>query len=199
MKFPTIDAVVLLLFLVPGFLAIQLYRAKYPAKRITQLEIVIWSILHSFVIHWLLSGAAVLFESEELDMLRHSSDSVIDPGTIAVLLAGGLVWGLALILFHWCRVRVPFLPNPDPQALWPVAAEGIEGQQLWALVRTKQDYLYMGWIQQYSFDPTAEDHEVLLRPAYFVNEKLEVQRDLGTGGVYLNTRDVESVELIPGR
>lgn len=66
------------------------------------------------------------------------------------------------------------------------------------LVRTKQGALYLGWLEQYSFDPSADDHEFVLCPAYLVDDDLNVKRDLKQGGVYLNTRDVESLEMIPG-
>ena len=66
------------------------------------------------------------------------------------------------------------------------------------IVRTKQGTLYLGWVKKYSFDPTVEDHDFLLRPAYLVDEDLNVKRDLKVGGVYLNTRDIESIEMIPG-
>ena len=67
------------------------------------------------------------------------------------------------------------------------------------LVRTRQGIFYLGWVREYSFDPGAEDHEFLLRPAYLVDNALQVQRDLTQGGVYLNTRDIESLEMIPGK
>jgi hypothetical protein len=57
----------------------------------------------------------------------------------------------------------------------------------------------VGWIDQYSFDPASEDHDFLLLPAYLVDESLEIVRDLRKGGVYLNTRDIEAIERMPGR
>ena len=66
------------------------------------------------------------------------------------------------------------------------------------IARTKQGVLYLGWMKKYSFDPAVEDHDFLLRPAYLVDDDLNVKRDLSVGGVYLNTRDIESLEMIPG-
>lgn len=198
MEIPSIDAFVLLLYLLPGFLATQLYRARYPAKRIGQFEAVVWSVLHSFVIHLLLGLLGRISNREELNLLTRGSNTTVETQTIAVLLGGGFVWGLALIGFHCLRIRVPFLPSPDPQAIWPLAAGGVEKEQLWALVRTKGGKLYLGWIERYSFDPEAEDHDFLLCPAFEVDASLEVQRDLSKGGVYLNTRDLDSLERVPG-
>ncbi len=198
MKIPFGDAVVLLLYLLPGFLAMQLFRARYPAKRVSQFEVVVWSVLHSFLVHLGLAGVAHVLGRGDLDLLSQGASSVIQPKTIAVLLCGGLVWGLILIACHRLRVNVAFIPSPDPLAIWPVVAGGAPKEELWALVRTKQGVLYLGWVEKYSFDPVAEDHDFLLRPAYLVNDNLDVQRDLQEGGVYLNTRDIESFEMIPG-
>ena len=53
------EAISLLLYLVvPGFLARQLYRARYPAKRLSQFEGVVWSIIHSLIILLGLTGIA---------------------------------------------------------------------------------------------------------------------------------------------
>ena len=63
------------------------------------------------------------------------------------------------------------------------------------LACTKQGIRYFGWLERHSFDPAAENHDFLLRPAYLVDNDLYVQRDLEAGGVYLNTRDIESLEI----
>jgi hypothetical protein len=163
-----------------------------------QFEAVVWSVLHSFVIHLGLGVLGRISNNDELNLLAWDGNSTVETKTIAVLLGGGFVWGLALMTFHWLRIKLPFLPTPDPQAIWPLAAGAVEKEQLWALARTKGGTLYLGWVERYSFDPEAEDHDFLLCPAFEVNAKLEVQRDLSMGGVYLNTRDLDSFERVPG-
>lgn len=49
MSFPFNEAISLLFYPAHGFLAMQLYRVHYPAKRMSQFESVAWSIIHSFV------------------------------------------------------------------------------------------------------------------------------------------------------
>lgn len=176
----------------------QIYRTRFPAKRLSQFEVIVWSVLHSFVVHLGIAGAAVLLGRSDLDLLNQAKNSSIHPSTIAVLLGGGIGWGAVLVAFHWFRIKLPFLPSPDSLAIWPLAAGGSAEDELWVIARTKQGSLYLGWVEKYSFDPTAEDHEFLLRPAYVVDTDLNVERDLAEGGVYLNTRDVESLEMIPG-
>lgn len=193
------SVLVLLLYLLPGFLAMQLYQARYPAKPMSRFEAAGWSILHSFIILLGLASLADIFSCEALDVLSYRTNSEIQPMTIAVMLGGGVIWGGLLIAWHWLRIKFAFFPTPDPQAIWPVVVDNVPKEKLWVLVRTKQGTLYLGWVKEYSFDPTAEDHDFLLRPAYLVDNNLHVRRDLTQGGVYLNTRDIESLEMIPGK
>ena len=192
------EAIGFLLYLVPGFLARQICRNYYPAKRLSHFESIVWSIIHSLVILLGLTGIAWVFDSDNLDILKLSQNSLIQPKTILILLIGGFVWGGILIGYHQLLTIISFLPSPDPQAIWPIIANHAPKKELWMLVRTKQGALYLGWLEQYSFDPSADDHEFVLCPAYLVDDDLTIKRDLKKGGVYLNTRDVESLEMIPG-
>ena len=198
MSIPFNEAIGLLLYLTPGFLAMQFYRVSYPAKRMSQFESIAWSIVHSFIVLLGLAGTAWIFDNSALNIFNLNRNAPIQPETILVLLAGGIVWSFFLIGFYWFRKFIPFLPDPDPQAIWPVVATHAPDDELWALVRTKQGIHYFGWLDKYSFDPAAENHEFVLRPAYLLDADLAVKRDLKQGGVYLNTRDIESFEMIPG-
>ena len=169
-----------------------------PPKRLSQFEGVVWSIIHSLIILLGLTGIAWVFDSDNLAILRPSQNPLIQPKTILVLLSGGFVWGGVLIGYHRLLTIISFVPSPEPQAIWPVIADRAPKNELWMLVHTKQGALYLGWLEQYSFDPSADDHEFVLCPAYLVDDDLNVKRDLKKGGVYLNTRDVGSLEMIPG-
>lgn len=199
MSFPFNEAISLLLYLAPGFLAMQLYRVHYPAKRMSQFEGVAWSIIHSFIVLLGLAGTSWLFDHKDLYLFNLTRDDApIQPKTILILLVGGLVWYFFLIGLYRLRRLIPFMPDPDSQVIWPVVANYAADNELWTLVRTKQGIHYFGWLDNYSFDPAAEHHEIVLRPAYLLNADLAVRRDLKQGGVYLNTRDIESLEMIPG-
>ena len=143
MEVPFKDVFVLLLYLLPGFLSLQLYRAKYPAKKLSDIEIIIWSIVHTFFIHVVLAGLSIALSTPWLNFLGKASKEV-GPGEVFALLAAGLLWGFLLIFWHWSRRKLP-------------------------------------------------------SPAHLVDDSLRSLRSLEQGGVYLNTRDVISVELVPGR
>lgn len=187
-----------MLYLTPGFLAMQLYRVRYPAKRISQFESIAWSIVHSFIVLLGLAGAAWIFDNNDFNLFNLNRYAPIQPKTILVLLIGGLVWYFILVGIYRLRKFIPLLPDSDSQAIWPIVANRDPDDELWALVRTKQGLQYFGWLDKYSFDPAAENHEFVLRPAYLLDADLAVKRDLKQGGVYLNTRDIEAFEMIPG-
>ena len=182
MGIPFNEAIGLLLYLTPGFLAIQLYRVSYPAKRMSQFEHVALSIVYSFIILLGLAATSWFFDNNDFNLFNLTRDASIQPMTIFVLLIGGFVWYIFLVGFYRLRKLIPFLPNPDPQAIWPVVATHAPDDELWALVRTKQGIYYIGWLDKYSFDPAAENHEFVLRPAYLLDADLAVRRDLGKRG-----------------
>ena len=179
---PFNEAIGLLLYLAPGFLAIQLYRVSYPAKRMSQFEHVALSIVYSFIILLGLAATSWIFDNNDFNLFNLTRDASIQPMTIFVLLIGGFVWYIFPVGFYRLRTLIPFLPNPDPQAIWPVVATHAPDDELWALVRTKQGIYYIGWLEKYSFDPAAENHEFVLRPAYLLDADLAVRRDLGKRG-----------------
>lgn len=200
MKIPLLgNVIVVLLYLLPGFVAMQMYEARYPTIRQSQFELIVWSLLHSFIIRLGIEGTALGLGYPDLDLLAPATGSAIRPAMIAIPLVGGLAWGGILIASFRIRFHASFLQNPNLQAVWPTIADSAPKENLWAFVRTKQGFRYLGWVTQYSFDPGGEDHDFHLRPAYLVDDDLLIQRKLEQGGVYLNTRDVESLEMIPGK
>ena len=144
------EAIGLLLYLVPGFLARQLFRAHYPASVCLSLRASSGASFHSLIILLGLTGIAWVFDCDDLDILKPSQNSLIQSKTILILLIGGFVWGGILIGYHRFLTIISFLPSPEPQAIWPVIATRAPKKELWMLVRTKQGALYLGWLEQYS-------------------------------------------------
>lgn len=202
MQIPFGNVFAIMLYLVPGFIARQVYRWRYTAARASDLESLIWSLVHTFIIYVGLTVVSVVTHLPTLNLigrLREAQGAIpIDTSIVVVLLVSGIVWGLLMSLLHWARSRIPFLPTPDPQGIWPYITQLAPEHELWALVRTKDGPLYLGWIDSYAFNPDEPDQDFYLKPALRVDEAMQVQQDLSAGGVYLNTRDVRSVELIEG-
>ena len=75
MGIPFNEAIGLLLYLAPGFLAMQLYRVSYPAKRMSQFENVAWSIVHSFIILLGLAGTSWIFDNNDFNLFNLNRDA----------------------------------------------------------------------------------------------------------------------------
>ena len=198
MEVPFKDVFVLLLYLLPGFLSLQLYRAKYPAKKLSDIEIIIWSIVHTFSIHVLLAGLSILISRPWLNFLVKKS-SEIEPAEVFTLMAAGFLWGFLLIFWHWSRRKLPIFGEPDPMNIWFKIADLAAREEKWAVVRVKDGPMYLGWLKEFSYDPAQENQDFYLSPAHLVDDNLTSLRNLEEGGVYLNTRDVISIEFLPGR
>jgi len=198
MEVPFKDVFVLLLYLLPGFLSLQLYRAKYPAKKLSDIEIIIWSTFHTFSIHLILIGLGVLISKPWLNFLAKKSAEVGSAG-VFTLLAAGFLWGQVLIFWHWSRRKLLIFGEPDPLNIWFKIAVLAAREEKWALVRVRQGPIYLGWIKEFSYDPSQENQDFYLSPAHVVDRELRSLRNLEDGGVYLNTRDVLSIELLPGK
>lgn len=97
MEVPFKDVFVLLLYLLPGFLSLQLKRAKYPAKKLSDIETIIWSVAHTFFIHVILAGLSALLSDPWLNFLAKKS-SEIGPAEVFTLMAVGFLWGSLLYL-----------------------------------------------------------------------------------------------------
>lgn len=198
MEAPFKDVFVLLLYLLPGFLSLQLKRAKYPAKKLSDIETIIWSVAHTFFIHVILAGLSALLSDPRLNFLAKKS-SEIGPAEVFTLMAVGFLWGSLLIFWHWSQRKLPIFGEPDPLNIWFKIADLAAREEKWAVVRVKEGPVYLGWIKDFSYDPAQENQDFFLSPAHLVDNNLTSLRNLEEGGVYLNTRDVISIELLPGR
>lgn len=198
MEVPFKDVFVLLLYLLPGFLSLQLKRAKYPAKKLSDIEIIIWSVVHTFFVHLILASLSILLSKPWLNFLAKGS-TAIGPAEVFTLMAAGLLWGSLLIFWHWSRRKLPIFGELDPLNIWFKIADLAAREEKWALVRVKEGPIYLGWIKEFSYDPAQENQDFYLSPVHLVDNNLTSLRNLEEGGVYLNTRDVISIELLPGR
>ena len=184
-----------LVYVMPGFVALHLYRAKYPVKGLSEFLQVAWSLIYGVVLASLVRN----LDGNCLANALHSDDTGFPQlPFIGALLAAGALWGIFLIAFRWTRFTLarafPTLRMiaPDEQTIW---AKVNEPSDDWAVVYLDDQSIYLGYIREYSFDPDAEDNDFLLAEAKRVNEHLEVQYPINGAGVYLNTKNVKRIEF----
>lgn len=195
---PFQNVVEILLYIVPGFLALQIYRARAPIKRHSDFYDIASSIVFSVpvvvLIRWL--------DLRALGGSLHTSASFPYMRYVLVLLGTGIVGGLLLIAIHEIRFRLPqkwpalYMLAPDPQSIW--ARLNQPWNQDWAIVFLDDGAIYRGWISEYTFDPDQESQDFLLSDATRVDENLKELYAIKGTGVYLNTRNVRRIEFIAG-
>jgi len=185
-----------LLYVMPGFVALQFYRAKYPAKQLSDSLQVAWSLIYGVI---LAAFVRLIDDRCFHGWLQTKATGFPAFRLVAALMVAGLLGGAVLIAKDWCRFEVARrFPRwaglaPDPQSIW---AKINRPSDDYAVIYLDDGSIYLGWIEDFTFDPDAEDNDFLLADAKRVDDNL-VEKYAVTGrGVYLNTRNVKRIEFV---
>ena len=188
-----------ILYIIPGFLALELYHYFYPVKKRTDFYQIAWSIIYGVLIYSFVNFLDIKWLANTQYALH--SDSTDFPGFqfLAVLLLVGVIVGFLRISLH--KIRLVFTPllkliPLDPQSIWNKINQ--ESNEDWAVVYLNDNSIYMGWIDEYTFDPNTDNQDFLLSPATRVDEDLKEKYKVTGIGVYMNTRDVRRIEFLKG-
>jgi hypothetical protein len=187
------------LYVIPGFIALEIYRYVYPVKTRTDFIIVTWSIVFGLIISF-----SLIWVNENLlgNFLRFVPDKLPSIGFLLALLSCGIVLGLIRILLRKLRTLIadsaPFFQglNPDPQNVWYQVNQAKE--EYWAVVFLDDKSIYLGYIQSFRSDPDKLEQDFLLSHASRVDDHLRVMYEVEGLGVYLNTKDVKRIEYYAG-
>ncbi len=187
-----------LIYVMPGFVALQLFRAKYPAKKLSEFLQVAWSLIYGVIVATLVRGADTRYFRGRLQSGQPGFPS---PRFVAALVVAGLCLGCILIGVNFARfflaARWPQLEGiaPDPQSIW---AKINRPSNDYAVVYLDDGSIYLGWIKDYASDPDADDNDFLLADAKRVDDQLAEKYTVTGRGVYLNTRNVKRIEFVKG-
>lgn len=197
---PTDKFVEFILYVLPGFLAIEIYRSAYPAKSKNNFSLVTWSVIFGVLIVTLIN----LLDSSCLNYYLESNKEGF-PGYkyILALLIGGLLLGYLRILIHYLRFKISTKYEvfekiaPNPLSIW--AKINQKSNNDWAIVYLDDQTKYLGYISDYKFDPDSENQDFLLKEARCVDDDLNVKYIVTGIGVYLNTKNVKRIEFLEGK
>ena len=185
-----------LVYVMPGFIALQFFRAQYPAKKLSEFLQVAWSLIYGVILATLIRGVDGRFLHGRL--LSNAPGFPASRFVIALLLAG-LFGGILLVGLYWARFFVAaHWPRwggiaPDPQSIW---VKVNRPNNDYAVVYVDDGSIYFGWIKDFTFDPDAQDNDFLLADAKRVDEQLTEKYSVTGQGVYLNTRNVKRIEFL---
>lgn len=196
---PVEHIVEFVIYAMPGFLALHIYRGVYPVRGLSEFLQTAWSLIYGVVLSSCVRGLDTRFLSNAL----HSADAGFPSlPFILGLLVAGMVWGYVLVGFSSTRLflsdkypRLEFIA-PDVQSIWAKLNESRDAD--WAVVFTDDGAIYMGWIEEFTYDPDAEDNDFLLSEAERLNDDFTSRYKVDGQGVYLHTKNVKRIEFVKG-
>jgi len=185
-----------ILYVMPGFIALQLYRAKYPVKGLSEFLQVSWCLIYGIV----LAGTVRWVDHRFLKGSLHSDEGGLPWLRFIVALGvAGVFLGILLISVRWARFTLSKKYEklrglePDPQS---IGAKVNQQSSEYAAVYLDDGAIYLGWIKEYTYVPDAESNDFLLAGAKRVDERLNTVYLVNGQGVYLNTRNVKRIEFV---
>lgn len=189
-----------ILYIIPGFIALQIYHQKYPAKERESLIVFAYSLVYGVLIISILKT----IDKFCLNFILHSNSSGI-PGTrfIIVIFFSAIFLGYLSILLRELRSyfskKVGFLRwlSPGVDSIWQKIND--PSNEDWAVIFLNDGSIYLGWISKYAFDPNNVDQDFLITQAKRVKEDLSTVYSVNGIGVYLNTREVKRIEFVRSR
>jgi hypothetical protein len=197
---PINNIIEFIVYVIPGFLSIEVYRAAYPIKQKSEFSQIVWSILFGVLI-------VIIIKWSDINILHNQlfSDYSGIPGIrySLALLFGGLFLGLFRIGLHNLRYYLSRKCKkleriaPDPQTIW--ATINNKTNKDWSVVYLNDGSIYLGYISKYTFDPDKDNQDFLLSKAKRVDDQLKEIYTITGIGVYLNTRDVKRIEFLEGK
>ena len=188
-----------ILYIAPGFIAIYIYRFRYPTKeKDSFIEISSCIVFGSIIM------ATMRWVDENWLNYFFNTNFTDTPGiqfTLGIFIFG-IAGGLLGILQANIRNTLAkeynlynfMTKNPDP--IWKTINDN--KQDNWAVVFLDDGSIYLGWISSYSYDAYNTDQEFLLGQAARINEDLSIRYEIDGIGVYLNTKHIKRIEFIKG-
>lgn len=197
---PINDLLEFILYVVPGFLALEVYYLFVP-RRVSG---PFWQITWSIIIGALVFAIASWIDNALMGkwLTKNATGLIAFRFYLSLLILGIFI---GLFLEGWRRIRFyislkwDVLSNiaPDPQSIWKKINHPLYGySDNWAIVFLRDGAIYSGWISQFKFDPSAIDQDFLLSEAKRVDHNLNELYIVDGLGVYLSTRDVTRIEFV---
>ena len=187
-------------YVIPGFVAILVYRAAFPTiEKDSFTEIsscILVGLLTMSALRWFDKNCFNYFfqtNSSATQSLRFYLGIVLF-GVIAGLIGISQV-KLRILLAHKFKFFSFLAISPEP--VWKEINKN--SQKNWALVFLDDDSIYLGWIKNYTNNPRVEEQEFLLTNAERVDDKQKSIYKVDGLGVYLNTKNVKRIEFIKGK
>lgn len=196
-----------ILYLLPGFLHIEIYRKFYPTKKDTDfartLHSVFWSLL-LFAIASIIdySFSTKIITCSEVGLYAGKVKNIFNNSAVDI----SKVFWLYFLAFLSAYIRV-FSRNlrfrakntkfnyfaPKEQNLWH---EINRQKNQWAVIITKDGSRYLGYLSDYTYDiESPNDIDLLLAEASCVDEFLNEKYKINGRGLYMKINEISKIEF----
>lgn len=191
------DLAEFILYVVPGFIAIETYRFVHPAKKRHHIYGITWSVFWGLFISSFIKYIFNLYKLE-FGLNIWTSSAILITSALAGLIGVYQRQIRFAMSLHYEKVKWLFPPwlIPDSQTIWAAIQE--ENKSNWVVVFLNDGSSYFGKISRYTFDPDLDSQDFLLSNASRLKENNEIDYEISGLGVYLQTRDVVRVEYFEG-
>lgn len=193
------DIISLVIYLLPGFLAREIYNYYYPVKKKSDFTQTAWSLIYGIGIFYfvLFVDTKILCGYLEIDKTGFPSFKHI----IALIIIS-IIFSHFLVLWDKFRARIDWkfiFKAPVLPSVWAETIKKAASNEEWAFVFLKDGWIYRGWISQYTYDPDAAFQDFILSNAALFDSEFNHIYDISNAGcVYIDTRNVSRIEFEKG-
>ena len=194
---PTQNLVEFFLYIIPGYLAIRIYRWLTPVKDKDSFQDIASSVL---------LGVSIISVLKWLDKKCFNfflgSNNLGLPGMkyLLIILITGSVVGFSLF---GCRELLKCLSKKPKWPRWLSFSENMVWEKInandnydWAVVYLDDGSIYYGWISSFNYNPNNQDQDFLLSKALRIDSDFNTLYEVSGIGVYLNTMNIKRIEYI---
>jgi len=190
-----IDLFSAILYLLPGFLFIEIFRKYYPTKKDSDfariLHSVLWSLPLFSISYFVDKHFPIPIEDITLSGKSLDTSLIIFLYSISIFLAYSRVL-IRNFRFMARKSGILKLIIPKAQSLWLQ----LNREQDWAVIITKDGCRYLGYISEYTYDiDSPNEIDLLLAEAACVDEHLNEKYKINGKGIYLKLSEISRIEF----
>ncbi len=196
MQFDNIATI--LLYVLPGFLAWEIYDSYFPAKKKSDFSEIAWSVIISIALYTIVK----IIDNKFNFRLFENKLAFPRVRTIVILLLLGALFGFLLIAIRKGRFyfagfseRLSFI-KPKQTSTWAVINN--KNEPSWACIKIVDGSIYLGYISLWKYDPNEAEYDLLLSQARKVDADLNTIYDITGKGVYIRSQNIVTIEFYDG-
>lgn len=192
-----------LLYILPGFIAREIFTKKYPIKRKSDFENITWSLFYGIIIFF--SCKYIYKRGFLIDFFENLLGINLLCYKTILLLFAGIGFGYLLIFFiSLKKMFYEYLNNKHNKKLnyrnfhsvWEKIIHVHKNS--WVVVVLKDGSKFFGYISDYQYDPNNQYQDLFIKEAKKVElddkNQYQIEYTIKGNGLYLRTDEISHIE-----